>query len=103
VKTKLRGRVLVVQDGNDELTMRDNVFQLDELVDPYRVALPNDLEEYSNFHIIENIFIDVDIGELNDILRANEHTQVNEDDDNDKINVEDCDGDENIEEKDNSD
>jgi hypothetical protein len=29
VKTKLKGRVLVVLDGNNELTVRDDVFQLD--------------------------------------------------------------------------
>jgi hypothetical protein len=57
VKTKPRGRVEVVQDGNDELIMGDDVFQLGELVD-----------ENSYFCIAENIFIDVDIEELNDIL-----------------------------------
>jgi hypothetical protein len=31
---------------------------------------------------------------LNDVLSFRWHTQVNEDDDNDEINVEDCDGDE---------
>ena len=61
MKTKLRGHVLVIQNVKDDLTMGDNVFQLDELVDPYRVALPNDLEEYSNFHVIDNIFVDVGI------------------------------------------
>jgi hypothetical protein len=35
VKTKFRGRVQVVQDGNDKVTTRDDIFQLDELVDPY--------------------------------------------------------------------
>jgi hypothetical protein len=35
VKTKLKGRVEVVQDGNDELIVGDNVFQLGDLVDPY--------------------------------------------------------------------
>jgi hypothetical protein len=68
VKTKPRGRVEVVQDGNDELIMGDDVFQLGELVDSYRVASSNDLEENSYFCIAENIFIDVDIEELNDIL-----------------------------------
>jgi hypothetical protein len=29
VKTKLKGRVPVVLDGNNELTVRDDVFQLD--------------------------------------------------------------------------
>jgi hypothetical protein len=34
--------------------MGDDVFQLDELVDPYRVALSTDLEENLNFHVTEN-------------------------------------------------
>jgi hypothetical protein len=38
VKTKLKGRVEIVQDGNNELTIGDDVFQLCKLVDPYRVA-----------------------------------------------------------------
>ena len=66
--TKSRGRVEVVQDRNDELTVGDDVFQLDELVDPYRVASSNDLEENSNFCITDNIFVDIDTEELNDDL-----------------------------------
>jgi len=68
VITKPRGRVEVVQDRNDELTVGDDVFQLDELVDPYRVASSNDLEENSNFCITDNNFVDVDTEELNDDL-----------------------------------
>jgi len=45
VKIKSKGRVKVVQDGNDELTIRNNVFQLGEFVDLYWVASSNDLEE----------------------------------------------------------
>jgi len=73
----------------------DYVFQLNELVDSYRVALSNDLEENSNFRITDNIFVDVDVDleKFNDVLSSRWHTQVNEDDD-DEINVEDCDGDE---------
>ena len=107
VKTKPRSRVQVVQDGNDEVIAGDDVFQLDELVNPCRVASSTDLKENSNFCIVEITFVDVDV-ELNDILRTNEHTKVNKDDDNDEINVEDCDGDDNDEfeeeeEEDNSD
>jgi len=105
VKTKYRGCVDVVQDKDNELTIGDNVFQL-ELVDPYRVAPSNNLEEDSNFHIIVNIFVDVDAEELNDVLSFNRHIQVDKDDDNEEINVEDCDGDKNEsidEEEDNSD
>ena len=73
--------------------MEDDVFQLSQLVDLYRVALSNDLEENSNSCIAENIFIDVDAEELNDVLSSSRHTQVDEDD-NDEINVHDYDGDE---------
>jgi len=48
----------------------DDVFQLDELVNPYRVALSNYLEENSKFCIAENTFINVDIEELKDVLRT---------------------------------
>jgi hypothetical protein len=65
----------------------DDVFQLDELVNPYRVALSNYLEENSKFCIAENTFINVDIEELKDILRTNKYTQVDEEDDRNEINV----------------
>jgi hypothetical protein len=83
----------------------NDVFQLGELVDPYRVAPSNDLEEISNFCFVENIFVDVAAKELNDVLSSNEYTQVDKDDDNNEINVKDCDRveDESIdEEEDNS-
>ena len=71
------------------------------------IAQSNNIEENSNFYIIENIFVDVDVDaeELNDVLSYNKHTQVNEDD-SDEISIEDCDRDkdESIdEEKNNSD
>jgi regulator of replication initiation timing len=65
----------------------DDVFQLDELVNPYRVALSNYLEENSKFCIAENTFINVDIEELKDVLRTNKYTQVDEEDDRNEINV----------------
>jgi len=85
--------------------VRDDVFQLNKLVDPYRVALSNDLEENLNFHVIENTLVNVDVEEFNDILRTNRHAQVDKDDDNNGINIEDCDKDDKIkeEEEDNSD
>jgi len=57
--------------------------------------------------VAENIFVDVEIEELNDVLSSSRHGQVYEDNSN-EINVEDCDGDEDEsieeeEEKDNSD
>jgi acylphosphatase len=44
-KIKLKGHVKVVQDGNNEVTMRDDLFQLDELVYLYQVALSTEIEE----------------------------------------------------------
>jgi hypothetical protein len=73
VKTKPRSHVQIVHDNNNELTVWDDVFQLNELVDLYWVALFNDLEENSNFHIADNTFLDVYIEELNDVLRTSEH------------------------------
>jgi hypothetical protein len=62
-------------------------------VNRYRVTPSNNFEENSNFHIAENIFIDINVEELNDILSYNKHAQVVEDDSN-EIDVENCDGDE---------
>jgi hypothetical protein len=50
--------------------VRNEVFQLSKLVNPYRVAPSNDLEENSNFSIAENILFDVDTKELNDVLSS---------------------------------
>jgi len=68
VKTKFRDRVEVVHDDNDELIVEDDVFQLSELVYVYWVASSNNLEENSNFHFTNNIFIHVDAEELKDVL-----------------------------------
>jgi hypothetical protein len=54
------GRVQVVQEGNDEVNARDDIFQINELVDAYRVASSTNLEKKSNFYIVGNIFVDVD-------------------------------------------
>jgi hypothetical protein len=101
LKTKPRGRVEVVQDENDDSNVGDDVFQVSELVEPYRVAPSIDLEENSKFHIFNNIFVDVDVEELNVVLSSSGQAQVDEDDDNNDINVEDCVGvnDESIEEE----
>jgi hypothetical protein len=37
--------------------------------------------------------VNVDIGDLNGVLRTNGHIEVDGDDDSDEINVEDCNGD----------
>jgi hypothetical protein len=103
LKTKPRGHVEVVQDGNDESNMRDDVFEVNELVDPYQVAPSIDLQENLIFHILKNIFVDVE--ELNVVLSSNGHAQVDEDYDTDEINVKNCDGvdNESIEEEENFD
>ena len=66
MKTKPKYYVLVFQDGNNEITLGD-VFQLYELVDLYWVALSINIEEKSNSRIVENTFVDVDVGELDDV------------------------------------
>jgi len=86
MKTKPICHIEVVQDDNNELTIGDDVFQLGELVDPYRVSPSNDLEKNLNFHIAEKIFIDVDIEELNDVLTSSGQTQIDEYD-SDEINI----------------
>jgi len=45
LKTKLRGHVEVVQDEHNDSNVGDDVFQVSELVEPYRVVLSIDLEE----------------------------------------------------------
>ena len=92
--------------GNNPKMSYDNVFQLGELVDPYRVSPSIELEENLNFCVLESIFVDVDVEELNVVFSSNGYAQVDTDDDNDEINIEDWDGDdaESIEEEeDNSD
>ena len=39
--------------------MKDNIFQLDGLVNAYRVALFTNIEELI-FHVVKSIFIDAD-------------------------------------------
>jgi hypothetical protein len=105
LKIKPRGHVEVLQDENNDSNIRD-VFQVSELVELYRVALLIDLEENLNFHVFDNIFIDIDAEELNVVLSSSGQAQVDEGDDSNDINVEDCVGvdDESIEEEeDNSD
>jgi hypothetical protein len=94
VKTTPKGRVQVIQEGNDKVNIRDNINQIDELIDAYRVILSNDLEENLNFCVAENIFVDVDVEELNDVMRTSGHIKVNEGDDIDEhqFNEEDYDG-----------
>jgi hypothetical protein len=106
LKTKPRGRVEVVQDENKDTSVGDDIFQINELVEPYRVAPSINLEENLNYHLFDNSLIEVDVNELNVVLNSSEQAQVDKDGDNNVINIEDCDGaDDNSikEEKDNSD
>jgi ribosomal protein S4E len=72
--------------------MRDDVFQVRELIEPYRVVPLIDLEENLNFHVFDNIFIDVKGEELNVVLSSKGQAQVDEDDGSNIINIEDYDG-----------
>ena len=69
--------------------MRDEVFQVSELVEPYQVAPSIDLEENLNFHVFNDSLVDVDIEKLNVVLNSSGDAHVNEDDDDD-IHIEDC-------------
>jgi hypothetical protein len=87
------GRVEVVQDENKDTSVGNNVFQVIEMVESYRVAPLIDLEENSNFHVFDNSLVDVDVDvdaeELNIVLSSNGQAQIDENDDD--INIEDCD------------
>jgi len=104
LKTKPRGRVKVVQDENEDTSMRDEVFQVSEVVEPYRVAPSIELEENSNFRVFDDSLVNVDAAELNFVLSSSGQANVDEEDD---IYIEDCDeGDDNSiddEEEENSD
>jgi hypothetical protein len=65
--------------------VRDDIFQLDDLVDPYWVSPSTELKKNSNFCVTKNIFLDVDAEELNDILRMSGLTKVNKDDEIDEL------------------
>jgi len=103
-KNETRGRVEVVQDENEDTSVRDEVFQVSELVEPYRVAPSIELEENSNFHVFDDSFVDVDAEELNIVLSSSGQANVDEEDD---IHIKDYDeGDDNSiddEEEENSD
>jgi len=93
-------RVLIVEDSNNEVIEGDDVFQMDELVNPYRVA-PSIKLENPNFHVIENTYIevDVDVDELN-VISSNKANREADDEINHDFNKEDdvvYDDDENVE------
>jgi hypothetical protein len=68
--------------------VRDEVFQVTELVEPYRVAPSINLEENLNFRVFDDSLVDVYTEELNVVLSSSGQVNVNEDDD---IHIEDCD------------
>jgi len=88
LKTKPRGRVEVVQDENEDTSVRDEVFQVSELVEPYRVGPSIELEENSNFCVFDDSLVDVDAEELNVVLSSSGQANVDEED---NIHIEDCD------------
>jgi len=88
LKTKPRGRVKVVQDENEDISVIDEVFQASELVEQYRVTHSIDLEENSNFRVFDDSLVDVDIKELNVVLSSSGLENVDEEDDN---HIEECD------------
>jgi hypothetical protein len=88
LKTKPRGRVEVVQDENEDTSVRDEVFQVNELVEPYRVAPSIELEENSNFRVFNDSLVDVDAEQLNVVLSSSRQANIDEEDD---IHIEDCD------------
>ena len=57
MKTKLKSHIQVVQDGKDKVIAEDDVFQIDELVDAYRVVSSTDLEENLNSLVTKNVFL----------------------------------------------
>jgi hypothetical protein len=88
LKTKPRGRVEVVQDENEDTNVRDEVFQVSELVEPYRVAPSIELEENLNFRVFDDNLVNVDAEKLNVVLSSSGQENVDKDDD---IHVKDCD------------
>jgi len=88
LKTKPRGRVELVQDENEDTSVQDEVFQVSELVELYRVAPSIDLEENLKFRVFDDSLVDVDTEELNVVLISSGQANINKDDD---IHIEDCD------------
>jgi len=81
LKTKPRGLVELVQDENEDTSVRDEVFQLSELVEPYRVAPSVDLEENSMFCVFYDSLVDLDAEGLNVVLSSSGQATIDEDDD----------------------
>jgi len=67
--------------------VQNEIFQVNELVEPYRVAHSIDLEENSNFCVFDDSLVDIDAEELNVVLSSTGQANIDEDDDH----IEDCD------------
>jgi len=67
--------------------VQNEIFQVNELVEPYRVAHSIDLEENSNFCVFDDSLVDIDAKELNVVLSSTGQANIDEDDDH----IEDCD------------
>ena len=87
-KNETQGSCRACSDENEDTSVRDEVFQVSELVEPYRVAPSIDLEENLNFRVLDENLVDVDAEELNVVLSSSEQENIDEDDD---IHIEDCD------------
>jgi hypothetical protein len=66
--------------------VQNEIFQVNELVEPYRVAHSIDLEENSNFCVFDDSLVDIDAEELNVVLSSTGQANIDEDDDH----IEDC-------------
>jgi hypothetical protein len=73
--------------------VEDDIFQVGELVEPYRVTPSIDLEYNSNFHVFDNSLVNVDTEVLNVVMSSSGQTQIGDDDHTNVINIEDCSGD----------
>ena len=76
LKMKPRGPVEAVQEENEDTSVQDEVFQVSELVELYRVAPSLDLEENSNFRVFDDSLVDVDAKELDVFLRSSEQANI---------------------------
>jgi hypothetical protein len=95
LKKKPIGCVEVVLDENKDTSVEDDIFQVGELVEPYRVTPSIDLEYNSNFHVFDNSLVNVDTEVLNVVMSSSGQAQIDEDDHTNVINIEDCSGDDN--------
>lgn len=55
------------------------MFQLNKLIDTYKLTLSTELEVDSNFYVTENTYVHVDADKLNNILSTNRNIEDGED------------------------